>query len=179
MRKRLARVESGDPIRRCLTHLVDVMDRAAPPRGSEEERLRTYEAGRILAAYGKLLQYESSWSLSCDVHETLIEFARRADDEERLLDSMLMVAFCHRMLGKLDEAREAYTTLRQAATERESAQYLLLSELGYAKIAIQRGNLPAAAGMLDRILNETPGRRACDGASESADGSRASRDAAG
>jgi tetratricopeptide (TPR) repeat protein len=155
VRKRLARVEAGDPIRRCLTHLVEVMERAAPPRGSEEERLRSHEAGRILAAYGKLLQYESSWSLSCDVHETLIDFARHADDEERLLDSMLMVAFCHRMLGRLDEAREAYTVLRGTAMELESAQYLMLSELGYAKIAIQRGNLPAAAEMLDRILNDT------------------------
>jgi tetratricopeptide (TPR) repeat protein len=157
VRKRLARVESGDPIRRCLTHLVDVIERPAPPRGSEEERLRGYEAGRILAAYGKLLQYESSWSLSRDVHETLIDFASRIDDEERLLDSMLMVAFCHRMLGELDEAREAYTALRQKASELESEQYLLLSELGYAKIAIQRGNLPAAAGMLDRILSDTQG----------------------
>ena len=116
VRKRLARVESGDPIRRCLTHLVEVMERAAPPRDSEEERLRSYEAGRILAAYGKLLQYESSWSLSRDVHETLIEFARRTEDDERLLDSMLMVAFCDRMLGKLDEAREAYSVLRDART---------------------------------------------------------------
>jgi len=157
VRKRLARVEVGDPIRRCLTHLVEVMEREAPPRGSEEERLRSYEAGRILAAYGKLLQYESSWSLSRDVHETLMDFSRRADDEERLLDSMLMVAFCHRMLGQLDDAREAYTVLRQTATELESEQYLLLSELGYAKIAIQRGNLPAAAGMLDRILDNTQG----------------------
>ena len=157
VRKRLARVEVGDPIRRCLTHLVEVMEREAPPRGSEDERLRSYEAGRILAAYGKLLQYESSWSLSRDVHETLMDFSRRADDEERLLDSMLMVAFCHRMLGQLDDAREAYTVLRQTATELESEQYLLLSELGYAKIAIQRGNLPAAAGMLDRILDNTQG----------------------
>jgi tetratricopeptide (TPR) repeat protein len=157
VRKRLARVESGDPIRRCLTHLVDVIERPAPPRGSEEDRLRTDEAGRILAAYGKLLQYESSWSLSHDVHQTLIDFARRADDRERLLDSMLMVAFCLRMLGQLDAAREAYTVLRETATELESEQYLLLSELGYAKIAIQRGNLPAAAGMLDRILDDTRG----------------------
>ena len=157
VRKRLARVESGDPIRRCLTHLVEVMERTVPPRGSEEERLRSLEAGRILAAYGKLLQYESSWSLSRDVHQTLIDFAEREGDEERLLDSMLMVAFCERMLGRLDEARESYTALRETATERGSEQYLLLSELGYAKIAIQRGNLPAAAGMLDRILDDTKG----------------------
>jgi tetratricopeptide (TPR) repeat protein len=157
VRKRLELVAPGDPVRRCLTHLVEVMERAAPPRGSDEWRLQSYEAGRILAAYGKLLQYESSWSLSRDVHETLIDYAWSADDEERLLDSMLMVAFCHRMLAQFDEARDAYTLLRETAAERESEQYLLLSELGFAKIAIQRGNLPAAAGMLDRILSDTQG----------------------
>ena len=153
--RRLALVAPGDPVRRCLTHLLELMERAAPVRGSKEHRLRSDEAGRILAAYGKLLQYESSWSLSLDVHETLIFHAWRADDEDRLLDSMLMVAFCHRTLGQLDEAREAYTLLRQTAEEAKSEQYLLLSELGFAKIASERGNLPAAAGMLDRILEET------------------------
>lgn len=152
VRKRLERVQAGDPIRRCLANLVDVMERGRAPRGSEEHRLRGYEAGRVLAAYGKLLQYESSWSLSRDVHETLIDYARGADDEERLLDSMLMVAFCQRMLGRLDDAREAYVRLRGVAAEVKSEQYLLLSELGFAKIAIERGNLPAAAGMLDQIL---------------------------
>ena len=152
VRRRLELVPSGDPIRRCLSHLVDVMERARAPRGSDEHRLRGYEAGRVLAAYGKLLQYESSWSLSRDVHETLIDYARGADDVERLLDSMLMVAFCHRMLGQLDAARDAYTRLRGVATDAKSEQYLLLSELGFAKIAIERGNLPAAAGMLDQIL---------------------------
>jgi tetratricopeptide (TPR) repeat protein len=153
--KRLELVAAGDPIRRCLTHLVEVMERAKPARGSAEQRLRSDEAGRVLAAYGKLLQYESSWSLSRDVYETLADYARSVDDEERLLDSMLMVAFCHRMLGQLDEAREAYSALRETASRLESEQYLLLSELGFAKLAVARGNLPAAAGMLDRILEET------------------------
>lgn len=153
--KRLELVPAGDPIRRCLTHLVEVMEREKPARGSAEHRLRSDEAGRVLAAYGKLLQYESSWSLSRDVYATLTDYARSVDDEERLLDSMLMVAFCHRMLGQLDEAREAYSALRETASSLESEQYLLLSELGFAKLAVARGNLPAAAGMLDRILEET------------------------
>jgi tetratricopeptide (TPR) repeat protein len=155
VRKRVEVVPTGDPIRRCLTQLVDVMERPATVRSSEEHRLRGYEAGRVLAAYGKLLQYESSWALSRDVHETLVDYARRADDVERLLDSMLMVAFCQRMLGQLDQARDAYGVLREAATEAKSEQYLLLSELGFSKLAVARGNLPAAAGMLDRILEDT------------------------
>jgi tetratricopeptide (TPR) repeat protein len=155
VRKRVERIELGDPVRRCLLHLLEVMARGTPVRGSHEQQLRGYEAGRVLAAYGKLLQYESSWSLSRDVYQTLVDYAWSVDDEERLLDSMLMVAFCHRTLGHFDEAREAYSVLRETATELKSEQYLLLSELGFSKLAVARGNLPAAASMLDRILEET------------------------
>jgi tetratricopeptide (TPR) repeat protein len=155
VRRRIEAVAERDPIRRCLTRLVEVVERSGTRRGSEERRLHGYAVGRLLAAYGKLLQYESSWSLSRDVHETLIRYAQCVDDEERLLDSMLNVGFSLRMLGRLDEAREAYEVLRERAAEAKSEQYLLLSELGFAKVAFERGNLPAAAGMLDRILEDT------------------------
>lgn len=152
VRRRLAAVSESDPIRRCLTHLVDVIERATTD--ADEPMLRGIEVARILAAYGKLLQYESSWSLSRDVYETLVAYAHCIDDEERLLDAMLMVGFSLRMLAQFDEARDAYGHLRDMAALLESEQYLLLSELGFAKIAIERGNLPAAAGMLDQIITE-------------------------
>lgn len=152
VRSRLAAVSASDPIRRCLTHLVDVIESATTE--AREPALRGIEVGRILAAYGKLLQYEASWSLARDVYETLVAYAHCIDDEERLLDSMLMVGFSLRMLAQFDEARDAYGRLRDTAAVLESEQYLLLSELGFAKIAIERGNLPAAAGMLDQIITE-------------------------
>jgi tetratricopeptide (TPR) repeat protein len=152
VRKRLAAIPESDPIRRCLTQLVDVIERATTEQ--DEPVLRGIEVARILAAYGKLLQYEASWSLSRDVFETLVTYAQSIDDEERLLDSMLMVGFSLRMLAQFDEARDAYGRLRDTAALLESEQYLLLSELGFAKIAIERGNLPAAAGMLDQIITE-------------------------
>jgi tetratricopeptide (TPR) repeat protein len=108
-----------------------------------------------MAAYGKLLQYEANWALSRDVYQTLINSAHCIDDDEQLLDSMLMVGFCHRMLAQFDDARDAYALLRATAAELESEQYLLMSELGFAKIAIERGNLPAAAAMLDQIITES------------------------
>ena len=157
VQRRIDAISPGDPIRRCLTHLVEALSQPRAPRGSDERRLRRDVVGRIVAAYGKLLQYESSWALSRDVYATLIDFAVTGDDDERLLDAMLMVAFCHRMLGQLDEARDAYSALRDVAAERRSEQYLLLSELGFAKVAIQRGNLPVAAGLLDQILSSTEG----------------------
>jgi tetratricopeptide (TPR) repeat protein len=83
-----------------------------------------------------------------------VAYAHCIDDEERLLDSMLMVGYSLRMLAEFDEARDAYGRLRDMAALLESEQYLLMSELGFAKIAIERGNLPAAAGMLDQIITE-------------------------
>jgi tetratricopeptide (TPR) repeat protein len=152
VRKWLARMSDGDPVRRCLGQLVDVVERASEEVADASSDLRGHAVGRVLAAYGKLLQYEGSWSLARDVHETLVWLGRIMDDTERVLESMLMVGFSLRMLGQFDEAREAYDRLRDAASEAHSEQYLLLAELGFAKIAIERGNLPAAAGMLDRIL---------------------------
>jgi predicted negative regulator of RcsB-dependent stress response len=154
VRKRLAAVAPGDPIRRCLTQLVDVIEQPAIEPDADERRLGGLQVGRVLAAYGKLLQYESSWALSKDVHDTIITYARLVDDEERLLDSMTMVGFSLRMLGRFDDSREAYEAVRETAGQLGSEQYLLLAELGFAKIAIERGNLPAAARMLDRILDD-------------------------
>ena len=152
VRKRLAAVPESDPIRRCLSQLVDAVERsgAAPADAS----LLKIEVGRVLAAYGKLLQYEASWSLAHDVYETLVSYALGVDDEERLLDAMLMAAFSLRMLARFEDARDAYERLREMAAHLENQQHLLLSELGFAKIAIERGNLPAAAEMLDRLIDE-------------------------
>jgi tetratricopeptide (TPR) repeat protein len=154
VRRRLALVSEGDPIRRCLTQLVDAMERAESAGGRAPFVQHADELGRVLAAYGKLLQYEGAWSLARDVFETLADFALLVGDTERLLDSFLMVGFSLRMLSSFDEARAAYERLRRTAATVRSEQYLLLAELGFAKIAIERGNLPAAAGMLDRILDE-------------------------
>jgi tetratricopeptide (TPR) repeat protein len=150
VRRRLAAVPESDPIRRCLSQLVDVIERSGAASG--DGALLGIEIGRVLAAYGKLLQYEASWALAHDVYETLVSYAQGIDDEERLLDAMLMVAFSLRMLARFDLAEDAYRRLRDTAAHLENQQHLLLSELGFAKIAIERGNLPAAAEMLDRII---------------------------
>ena len=155
VRRRLSLVSEGDPIRRCLTQLVEVMERAESAGGLAPFVQHSDELGRVLAAYGKLLQYEGAWSLAHDVFETLGDFGLLVGDTERVLDSVLMMGFSLRMLSRFDDARVAYEVLRRMATTARSEQYLLLAELGFAKVAIERGNLPAAAGMLDRILDET------------------------
>jgi tetratricopeptide (TPR) repeat protein len=155
VRRRLSLVSEGDPVRRCLTQLVEVVERAESGGGIAPFTQHADELGRVLAAYGKLLQYDGAWSLAHDVFETLADFGLLVADTERVLDSVLMMGFSLRMLSRFDEARAAYQLLRRMAANARSEQYLLLAELGFAKIAIERGNLPAAAGMLDRILEDT------------------------
>jgi hypothetical protein len=136
VRRRLALVSEGDPIRRCLTQLVEAIERAESGGGRAPFVQHADELGRVLAAYGKLLQYDGAWSLARDVFETLADFGLLVGDTERVLDSLLMVGFSLRMLSSFDEARAAYERLRRMATTARSEQYLLLAELGFAKIAI-------------------------------------------
>ncbi|MEO8561889.1 MAG: hypothetical protein ABI601_07430 [bacterium] len=153
VRKYIDATPDSDPMRRCLTQLVDSIECAA--RAIESERAaRRLEVGRVLSAYAKLLQYEAQWGLAADVHMTIIGFAQYVDDAERLLDSMLMRGFSLRMQGRLDEASQAYAALRSAAVLAGNERYRLESLLCDAKVAVDRGNFPVARELLDRTIAE-------------------------
>ena len=141
------------PGRRCLTLLVDCIDASAG--GADFETIdRRVEAGRLLAAYAKLLQYDAQWGLAADVHGTVVEFAQRTDDVARMLDSMLMRGYSLRMQGRLGEATEAYAALRAAAIAAGDERYRLESQLSDAKVAVDRGNVPMARELLDHTIAE-------------------------
>ena len=137
--------------RRCLTLLVERIEATSDAAPETLDGLRG-EVGRVLASYAKLLQYDGYWGLSADVHRTIIEFAQCVNDVERLLDSMLMRGFSLRMQGRLDEASDAYAALRVAATSANDERYRLESHLSDAKVAVDRGNFPAARELLDRTI---------------------------
>jgi hypothetical protein len=152
-RKHIASAPVSDPARRCLLQLVEAIQRAE--RESEDpSRARAHgvEAGRAMATYAKLLQYDARWALAADVHGTMIGFARFTQDEDRLLDSMLMYGYSLRMLGRLDEASGAYAALRSAAVHAGNDRFRLESYLSDAKVAVDRGNLPVARELLDRTI---------------------------
>lgn len=138
--------------RRCLLQLLTLIQAAEREPAEEGRRKRGLEIGRTMSTYAKLLQYDAQWALAADVHRSLIGFARYAQDEERLLDSMLMYGFSLRMLGRLDDASRAYGALRAAAVRAGNERYRLESYLSDAKVAVDRGNLPAARHLLDRTI---------------------------
>ena len=141
------------PGRGCLMHLVECIEAASADRDGGASGLRA-EVGRVLASYAKLLQYDAQWGLVADVHATLVEFAQRTSDMPRMLDSMLMRGYGLRMQGRFGEATETYAALRTAAIAVGDEHYRLESQLSDAKVAIDRGNVPMAAGLLDRTIAE-------------------------
>ena len=151
VRKYIDAAAEGDPVRRCLAHLVDSIE-TATAASAEVRAARSLDVARMLSAYAKLLQYDAQWSLAADVHTTVIGFAQFMDDVERLLESMLMRGFSLRMQGRLDEASQAYAALRSAAVLANSDRYRLESLLCDAKVAVDRGNFPVARELLDRTI---------------------------
>jgi tetratricopeptide (TPR) repeat protein len=139
--------------RRCLTQLVDSIETTlvASTRDMAERRA---DVARAVVCYARLLQYDAQWGLAADVHSALMDFARYANDTQRLLDSMLMRGYSLRMAGRLDEASAAYAALRQAAEQASNERYRLESHLSDAKIAVERGNYPVARELLDRTIAE-------------------------
>jgi tetratricopeptide (TPR) repeat protein len=145
------------PGRRCLAQLVDRIESASPDADAPSTDDDRAEVGRMLASYAKLLQYEAQWGLAADVHETIVEFARRSADVPRMLDSMLLRGYALRMQGRLDDAGVAYGELRAAADAAGDLRYRLESDLSDAKLAVDRGNFPLARELLDRTIADARG----------------------
>lgn len=153
VRKYIEAAPESHPIRRCLSQMVDSIE--CSTMGPVAERpAHGLEAGRLLTTYAKLLQYDAQWGLAADVYKTILGHAHLIDDVERLLDAMLMRGFSLRMQGLLDEASNAYAALRSAALLAKNERYRLESFLSDAKVAVDRGNIPAARELLDRTIAE-------------------------
>ena len=153
VRRYIEAVPATHPGRHCLTQLVDGIEAVAGEYSARPESPQE-EVGRVLSAYAKLLQYDAKWGLAADVHGTIVEFARRIGDTARMLHSMLMRGYSLRMQGRLDDASDEYAALRDAAIAAGDERYRLESHLSDAKIAIDRGNFPAAREQLDRTIGE-------------------------
>jgi tetratricopeptide (TPR) repeat protein len=154
VRRYVGAIPEAHPGRRCLSRLVDCIEAATAYAGIEPGSAQRTEAGSVLATYAKLLQYDAHWGLAVDVHGTLVEFAQRTNDVPSMLNAMLMRGYGLRMQGRFDEATDAYAALRAAATAANDLRYRLESQLSDAKVAMDRGNFPAARALLDRTISE-------------------------
>ena len=134
----------GRPARAVLLGLVELL--GATPRADADVL-----AARLLA-YGHVLDLEGRYDLAADVFETLVGIAGASALVDVAYDAGMRLGYCLRMLGRLDDAGRAYGGAREAAERLAEPAKRLRVRVADAKMALARGNLPAAAAILDETI---------------------------
>ncbi|HJU64905.1 MAG TPA: hypothetical protein VJ596_04475 [Gemmatimonadaceae bacterium] len=138
-------MDEGNVVRRLLAQIVKQMaDRASNPA--------TATPG--LVAYARALQFEAEWKLAADVYRSALGFAMTSENMDLAASAAGQLGYCLRMAGELDEASIAYDQSRAISQMNDDVAGALRADIGLASIALHRGNLPEAAGMLDGVIEE-------------------------
>ena len=146
VRQAIMAIAANDPQRELLLGLVNTM-----------QTVREVDMQPVLPrlfAYGELLEKRGVLSLAADAYASVVCLGERDYDSELVIDSNMRLGFCRRMLGALSEAEEAYVAAGKIAKRRNDLARVLHSRIGVAKVAMERGNLPAADQMLGEVAAE-------------------------
>jgi tetratricopeptide (TPR) repeat protein len=90
--------------------------------------------------------------LAADVYETIIAHVHPMDDGDVVITAHLRLAFVLRHLGELGRSLHTYETARAIAESHSDLVGVLRAEVGCARIAILKGNLPEAEAALDDAI---------------------------
>jgi tetratricopeptide (TPR) repeat protein len=137
-------VDAGNPARNILAGIVEAIGSSADPATLTPR----------LMAYGRTLHYAAKWKLSADVYRTVVAHAHPIEEADSVIDANMQFGYCARMLGSWDEASLAYRQAGEISLAIGDIIKVLRARIAEAKLAIDRGNLPAA----ERILDETIAR---------------------
>jgi tetratricopeptide (TPR) repeat protein len=151
VREAIAAVAETTPIKRILTSIVDVV--------CEATTVDMHALCPRLMAYGQALEYDAKWSLAADVYSTIVAHAHPVEDSDITVGAHLQLAYCLRTIGNLDEASAAYADASMIAHSPGDMLGVLRARLGDARIAIARGNLPAAEGIVDETIADAERRQ--------------------
>jgi tetratricopeptide (TPR) repeat protein len=135
-------MDPGNPSRLILAGIVDAIAASADPETVTPR----------LMAYGRTLHYAARWKLSADAYRTVIAHAHPIEEADSVIDANMQFGYCARMLGQWDEAALAYTQAGEIAVAIGDIVKVLRARIADAKLAIDRGNLPAAEGILDETV---------------------------
>ena len=105
-----------------------------------------------LMAYARALDLDAKWTLAADVYATVIAHAHPVEESDVAITAHLRLAYCERSLGALDDAAASYDAASRIANEMDDMFGVLRAQIGAAKIAIARGNLPRAEALLDETI---------------------------
>lgn len=144
VRDAIAQISNNTPLRRVLSAVVDAVVAASPND--------THTLNPRLMAYGQALEYEARWQLAVDVYKTIVAQADPVDDADIVVSACIQMAFASRMMEDLETAARAYARASEVATTAGDSMGALRGRLGDAKIAMARGNMPAAESILEATI---------------------------
>jgi tetratricopeptide (TPR) repeat protein len=135
---------AGQPARAVLASVVEV--------------LRTSSTGDMhaiaprLMAYARALDLDAKWALAADVYETIIAHVHPVEESDVAIAAHLWLAYCQRSMGALNDASKSYEAASAIATDVDDLFGILRAQIGAAKIAMARGNMPSAEQLLDDTI---------------------------
>ena len=145
VRQQVEQVPAGDPAR---TIFLGILDEVARPGPADPVRV----VPRLMA-YGRALDFAGRWALASELYTTVLSFVDPAVDSDLAIGAQFRLAYCQRVLGNLDEAERAYAAAGHLSRVARDEVGSLRSEVGIAKVAMARGNLPAAEKSLDSVIS--------------------------
>jgi tetratricopeptide (TPR) repeat protein len=146
---------------RSVEAAIEEMPQGQPARAvlaSVVEVLRTSSTGDMhaiaprLMAYARALNYDAKWALAADVYQTVISHVHPVEESDTAIAAHLWLAHCQRNMGWLDEAAVSYAAASSIATDVDDMFGILRAQIGAAKIATARGNMPSAEQLLDDTI---------------------------
>ena len=105
-----------------------------------------------LMAYARSLDLDAKWTLAADVYETVIAHVHPVEESDVAIGAHLRLAYCQRTLGALDDAGQSYQAASAIARDVDDMFGVLRAQIGAAKIAMARGNMPSAERLLDDTI---------------------------
>lgn len=111
------------------------------------------QSAHVRLADADRLRCAESWDEAIAAYRAVIG-AAAPTDRELLADANRHLGFCHRMAGRLAAAADAYAEAASMAHALRDVHRMLLARIGSAVVVFYRGNLPAAADMLEAVVLE-------------------------
>ncbi len=139
-------LSAQDPVRRALDGLLRSL--RASPRGT------TATLRPRLLAYGRLLEADALWRLATDVYETVLGLISSPCDGSEAASVGTRLGDCLRKQALWDDAMRAYADAASHARLVNDVGSSLRARVYRASVVAERGNLPAAEGLLEAIERE-------------------------
>jgi tetratricopeptide (TPR) repeat protein len=135
---------AGVPARAVLRSVVDAVQTSSP---SDMNAI----APRLMA-YARSLDLDAKWALSADVYQTVIAHVHPIEESDVAITAHIRLAFSLRELGEIDRSAAAYDDASVLAQSVGDVVGVLRAQIGRARIAVTRGNLPDAERRLDDAI---------------------------